>query len=70
MENLNERNVRTVVAEVTEYEIDSSWPVVRDFAGDEYDDSEMDICEVCNARTATVLGERSGVETWLCGFCR
>lgn len=51
------------------FEIDPAWPVVRDESGDQIDDSEMEICEVCNARNAVVLGERGDVETWLCGYC-
>lgn len=52
------------------YEIDPAWPVVRDERWDQVDESEMDDCEICFARAATVLGERGGVETWLCGVCR
>lgn len=51
------------------YQIDPFWPTVRYFAGDEYDDSEMETCENCNCRAAVILGERGGVETWLCGVC-
>ena len=59
------------MAEVIEaYQIDPSWPVVRDERRDQIDDSEMEICEWCNARNAVVLGDRGGVETWLCGVCR
>lgn len=55
---------------VEPYEIDPAWPVVRFEAGDQVDDSLMEVCEVCNARTATKVVELWGVEGWACGYCR
>lgn len=51
------------------YAIDPAWPVVRDERGDQYSDEEVETCERCFARAATVLGEIGGVEAWICGYC-
>lgn len=52
------------------YEIDPSWPVVRDESLDILEEGDEETCENCNCRAAVTLGERGGVETWLCGVCR
>lgn len=55
---------------VNAYDIDPSWPEVRHAEGDQIVDSEMEDCEGCFCRAAVTLGERGGVEVWLCGMCR
>lgn len=55
---------------VQPYEIDPAWPVVRTPDHDEVDTSEMEVCEVCNARSATKLVDLFGVEGWACDYCR
>ncbi len=52
------------------YEIDPTWPVVRDEVRDTVDDSAMETCEICNARVATKIVDILGVEGWACAFCR
>lgn len=52
------------------YDIDPSWPVVRDERADVVDDSEVEVCEVCNARAAVKLVDLWGCEGWACGYCR
>lgn len=51
------------------YTIDPSWPVREAPELNEFDYSEVDECGVCHCRDGVVLGERGGVETWLCGVC-
>lgn len=54
---------------VQPYAIDPAWPVVESGKTD-FDYSEVEECEICNARWATKLVDLWGCEGWSCDYCR
>lgn len=52
------------------YDIDPEWPSVVRPDMNQFDDSEMPDCEICNARIATKIVDLWGVEGMACDYCR